>query len=96
MNTMDKRVTRATSVRLPDELATRLDQLAASLDRPKAWVIEQAIARYVEQEAWQVQAIAEALTEYRQGKATLQPHDEVMGRLERSIRERTRDADPLA
>ncbi len=89
-------MTKATSVRLPDELAARLDQLAASIDRPKSWVIEQAIARYVEQEAWQVQAIAEALAEYRQGKATLQPHDEVMGRLEQRIREKTRNADSLA
>ena len=87
---------KVTSVRLSDELAARLDQLAAALDRPKAWLIEQAIARYVEQEAWQVQAIADALGDYRQGKATVRPHDEVMGRLEQRIREQTHDADPLA
>ena len=89
-------MTKVTSVRLGDDLAARLDRLAASLDRPKAWLIEQAIARYVEQEAWQLEAIAEALTEYRQGKCTVRPHDQVMARLEARIREQSGDADTLA
>jgi predicted transcriptional regulator len=80
-------MTRITSSRLGDDLAARLDRLAASLDRPKAWVIEQAIARYVEQEAWQLEAIAEALTEYRQGNSTIRPHNQVVGQLEARIRE---------
>jgi predicted transcriptional regulator len=87
---------RITSVRLGDDLAARLDRLAASLDRPKAWVIEQAIARYVEQEAWQLEAIAEALTEYRQGNSTVRPHNQVMAQLEARIREQSVDADPMA
>ncbi len=87
---------RVTSVRLAEDLAARLDRLAAALDRPKAWVIEQAIARYVEQEAWQVDAIAEALAEYRQANASVRPHDEVMRRLEARIQKRTTDASPLA
>src|SRR5262245_29338180 len=113
-------MTEPASERLPDELATRLDQFAASVDRPKSWVIEQAIARYLEAEdagsidrpeSWvieqavaryleeevrQVQAIAEALEEYERGKATLHPHDEVMGRLEQRIREHIRNADTVA
>ena len=89
-------MSRITSVRLGDDLAARLDNLAASLDRPKAWVIEQAIARYVEQEAWQLEAIAEALTEYRQGNSTVRPHKEVMAQLEAKIRQQSGDADTLA
>lgn len=58
-------MSKVTSVRLSDELADQVNRLANALDRPKAWVIEQAVARYVEQEAWQVQAIAEAVAEYR-------------------------------
>lgn len=86
---------RVTSIRLSDELAGRLDQLAAAVDRPRAWVIEQAIARYVEEEAWQVAAVTEALAEYRAGGATLHDHDAVMGRLEARIRA-AGDAGPLA
>jgi predicted transcriptional regulator len=85
-------MTKVASVQLDDDLVARLDQLAAALNRPRAWVIQQAIARYVEQEAWQVQAIAEALAEYRGGEAIASPHDEVMARLEATIRERTADA----
>ena len=74
----------------------RLDRLATSLDRPKAWLIEQAIARYVEEEAWQVEAIGEALAEYRQGTARVETHEAVMDRLGAKMRERSGDADPLA
>ncbi len=89
-------MSRVTSIRLSDELATRLDQLAASLDRPRAWLIEQAIARYVEEEAWQMAAIAEALSAYRRGGAVLHPHDTVMERLAAKVRATTHDADSLA
>jgi predicted transcriptional regulator len=82
---------KVTSVRLSDELAGQLDRLAASVDRPRAWLIEQAIARYVEEEAWQIAAITEALDEYRQGKASVRPHDEVMRRMEAKMRGPTDD-----
>ena len=87
---------RVTSIRLSDELLDRLDQLASSLDRPRAWLIEQAIARYIDEEVWQVAAITEALSEYRTGGASLHHHDDVMTRLEAKIRTRTDDANPLA
>jgi predicted transcriptional regulator len=89
-------MSRVTSIRLSDELAGRLDELAVAVDRSKAWLIEQAIARYVEEEAWQVVAVTEALAEYRAGGATLHDHDDVMGRLEARIRATAGDADPLA
>jgi len=85
-----------TSVRLSDELAGRLDQLAGALDRPRSRVIEQAIARYVDEEAWQIAVIAEALDEYRAGGATLVPHERVMKELRDQIQARLGDADPLA
>ena len=85
-----------TSIHLTDDLAARLDQLAAALDRPRAWLIEQAIARYVDEEASQVSAITEALAEYRKGGAALHPHDDVMERLEARIVAKTGNADPLA
>ena len=71
-------MSKVTSVRLKEDLCAQVDQLAAALDRPRAWVIEQAIARYVEEELWQVMAISEALAHYNSGKAKLRDHDEVM------------------
>jgi predicted transcriptional regulator len=99
LTTLDYRrgfVAKVTSVRLSDEVASQLDQLASSLDRPKSWLIEQAIARYVEEEAWQIQAISGALDRYRRGEATVRPHDEVMDRMEAKIRRRMADEHPMA
>lgn len=80
---------KVTSVRLEDELSSKLDALATSLDRPRAWVIEQAIKSYVEEQAWQVGTVSEALDEYRSGRAQLVPHEQVMGELEARIRAKT-------
>ena len=79
-------MTKVTSIRLEDELSNQLDRLAVALDRPKAWVIEQAIRRYVEEQAWQVQAIQEALDDVRSGQADVVPHEQVMQRREARIR----------
>ncbi len=38
-----------TSVRMPDEMAERLEQLAARLKRAKGWVINEALREYLEQ-----------------------------------------------
>ena len=79
-----------TSVRLSDDLVAKLDQLASAMDRPRAWVIGQAITRYVQEEAWQVAAIREALDDYRAGKSALKSHQEVMERLEQKLRARAK------
>jgi predicted transcriptional regulator len=77
---------RPTSVRLADDLSKQLDALASAVNRPKTWLIEEAIRRYVEEQSWQVQAIQEALDDYRSGNADLVPHDQVMQRLEVKIK----------
>ena len=77
---------KVTSVRLSDDLVARLDGLAAAMDRSRGWLIEQAIARYVDEEAWQVAAISEALSALRSGEETLTPHAEVMERLGEMVR----------
>jgi predicted transcriptional regulator len=41
-------MTKVTSIRLPDDLVDRLDQIARSSDRPRGWVIRQALASYVQ------------------------------------------------
>ena len=77
---------RITSVRLQDELSERLDALATSLDRPKAWIIEQAIRSYVDEQSWQVKAIEDALKDYQSGRVPVVPHEVVMERLEEKIK----------
>ena len=81
-------MSRATSIRLSDDLIGKLDELAASVDRSRAWVIEQAITRYVAEEAWQVAAIKSALNDYRSGGSSLKPHGAVMAEVDEKIRAR--------
>ncbi len=80
-------MSKVTSVRLTDDTADKLDRLAASLDRPKAWLIEQAIDSYLEEQSWQIAAIEEALAEYEAGTATLIPHEAVEVRMEELLRQ---------
>ena len=42
-------MTAAVSIRLPDDVAKRLDELAKSLDRPKTYIITKALREYLEE-----------------------------------------------
>ena len=88
-------MTKVTSIRLSDETMEKLDKLAAAMERPRSWVIERAITEYVEDNAWQIQQIREALDDYRAGTATLIPHEEVMEHIDEMIRAKLGDADTL-
>jgi predicted transcriptional regulator len=79
-------MTRVTSVRLEDALSSKLDALAASTDRSKAWLIEQAIKNYVDEQSGQIEAVEDALKTYRSGKAELVSHEQVMEQLEGRIK----------
>lgn len=39
----------ALSVRLPEDVAKRLDELARSLDRPKTYIVTKALREYLEE-----------------------------------------------
>ncbi|QQG48748.1 MAG: ribbon-helix-helix protein, CopG family [archaeon] len=39
----------AVSVRLPEDIAKRLDELARSLDRPKTYIVTRALKEYLEE-----------------------------------------------
>ncbi len=41
-----------TTVRLDPEVRERLDSMAAQMDRPRAWIIKEAVNQYLEREAW--------------------------------------------
>jgi predicted DNA-binding protein len=42
-------MTEALSIRLPDDVAKRLDELAKSLDRPKTYIVTKALREYLEE-----------------------------------------------
>jgi RHH-type transcriptional regulator, rel operon repressor / antitoxin RelB len=53
--------TNTVTVRLDAALKTKLEALSKSTQRSKSWLAAEAIAAYVEQEAWQIQQIEEAV-----------------------------------
>ena len=63
------------SVRLQRALNDQVTAIADALDRPKSWVIEQAVADYVAMQAWQLAAIAEGVRAADAGR--LAAHEDV-------------------
>jgi predicted transcriptional regulator len=76
------------TVRLDPETIRCLDQMAQAMDRDRAWLMSHAIERYVEEEAWQVAAIREAVMKVKSGKAKLVPHEDVFARLDAKHKKR--------
>lgn len=57
----------AFTVRVPDETAARLDQLAEKLDRSRSYIAAQAIEDFIAREEWQLAEIEAGLTEADRG-----------------------------
>jgi len=63
------------SVRLLPELNDQVTAIARALDRPKSWVIEQAIKDFVAVQTWQMAAIDEGIRAADAGRVVA--HDDV-------------------
>ena len=61
--------TRVVTSHLPTDLAEKLDGLAERLDRPKGWIVKQAIASYVALEEERHRMTLEALEDVDAGRA---------------------------
>jgi predicted transcriptional regulator len=64
------------TVRLPSEVGEKLEALARGTKRSKAYLAGEAIAAFVERNAWQVARIKAALEEAQSGRPGV-PHEEV-------------------
>lgn len=62
------------SVRLDEDVLQQLDMMAKAADRSRAWLMAQAITQYVAHEAWQIEAINQALTKLAGGNARFAEH----------------------
>ncbi len=65
------------TIRLPEELKNKLQNLAHATGRSKSFLALEAIQAYVESESWQIQAIEEALYEADQPDAKFAEHEKV-------------------
>jgi len=64
------------SFRVSAEDAEKLDKLAKATDRPRSWLLEQALDAYLDLQAWQVEHIQAGLKDLREGRTI--PHERVM------------------
>ena len=55
------------SVRVPTDVAHRLEKMSQSVDRSKSYLAAEAIEEYLDLHEWQVQAIQNGLQEIVQG-----------------------------
>ena len=70
------------TVRLDPETVRQLDQMAQVMDRDRSWLMSRAIERYIEDEAWQVRAIREAVRKVQEGRARFVSHEDVISWLD--------------
>jgi len=52
---------KATSVRLDDETLARVGQMADAMDRPRAWLMAEAIRQFVAREEWFVHEVEKGI-----------------------------------
>jgi RHH-type transcriptional regulator, rel operon repressor / antitoxin RelB len=67
------------SVRMPEELAGRLTNLAKATDRSKSYLAALAIEEFIATQEWQVQAIKEGIADAEAGRVV--GHDEAVKEL---------------
>ena len=72
------------SFRADSEKIDALDSLAAAQDRPRSYLINEAISNYLELHAYQDALVRKGLEDMRKGR--LVSHEEVLRRLKRPAR----------
>jgi len=73
------------SVRLPADIVEKLDKVAAIMERPRSWVILDAIREYLADEGQEVLDIQAGIEEADRGETV--PFEEVLAEMERRVSE---------
>ena len=82
------------SLRVPDDIIEAFDELAATLDRPRSWVMLRALRQYLEDEGAEISEDAASLAELDRGESaplgeSIREVREIIGRTKRK-RQRSR------
>ena len=67
------------SVRVPEQLAQRLEHLAKATDRSRSYLATLAIEEFVAVQEWQVEAIKEGIADAEAGRVA--PHEKAAAQL---------------
>ena len=74
------------TLRIDEATMERLEAVASAMSRSKTWVLGQALAEYLDNQAWQVAEIQAGLREADAGDVV--PHENVRGDWERRLADR--------
>jgi predicted transcriptional regulator len=80
---MNMSAEKTTTVRMDERTLRRLDGVAHATSRSRAWVINQAVKRYLDYEEWFVGEVEAALAEAKAGKVVA--HEAVVRKWERKL-----------
>lgn len=67
------------TVRFDPEIRKQLDKMAEQMDRPRAWIIREAVAQYLERETWYLAEVQKGLDDAEAGRVIR--HEEMGARL---------------
>ncbi len=59
---------KATTVRLDDETLSRVGKMAEAMDRPRAWLMAEAIRQFVAREEWCIREVAKGMNAAEEGR----------------------------
>lgn len=65
------------NLRIEPDMRERLDRLSEAMRRPRSYIVESALAAYLDVNEWQVSALRDAVTEADSPKAAWRDHEEV-------------------
>ena len=68
-----------TTVRFDSETREQLDKMAEQMDRPRAWIIKEAVAQYLERETWYLAEVQKGIDDADAGRVI--SHEEMGARL---------------
>lgn len=72
------------TIRIEPEVRSSLDAIAAAADRDRTWVVNEALAAYIETQRWQIEHIRQGLREADSGRfASTRAVKQVVDRLRR-------------
>lgn len=63
---------RVVTAKLPDELVSRMDQIAERIDRSKSWIVRQAVAEWLAEEQRRFELTLDALKSADEGRTLTQ------------------------
>ena len=77
---------RVVTAKLPDDLVSRMDDIAGRIDRSKSWIVREAVSQWLAEEQRRYELTLEALKDVDEGRTI--PHEEVLAMVEQRKRER--------